>query len=196
MPVGYVGLVKIDLPGHTAYLSDGGFITWDGNTYTSSDSVLGNIASVDSISEGASGEIPALQIGFNIPSGSSISALSSGALQNSDFRMWLAKYDVDTNAVVGTPELQFLGQIDQPVISIRRGEFTASLTVVSKAEWFFEGDIGNGLSSTFHKDLYPGELGHDNATGLQVTVSWGVKGPSPAMGGRFTNTWVPRLNER
>ncbi|MEO0699437.1 MAG: hypothetical protein AAFY81_06930, partial [Pseudomonadota bacterium] len=30
-------------------------------------------------------------------------------------------------------------------------------------------------SNAFHKSLFPGETGHDNATGLQVSVAWGVE---------------------
>ena len=180
--IGYVGLLKIELPDHTAYLSDGGFIEYDGDTYTSYDSVLGSIAGIEPMSEGGDGQIPALGLSFHIPSVDSITALSSGALQQSTVKLWLAEYTVETGLISGTPDLQFLGQIDQPVFKIAKGEFSCTLAVVSKAEWFFEKDIGNGLSSAFHKDLYPGETGHDNATGLQVAVAWGAASP-PRGGG-------------
>lgn len=184
MSVGYIGLLKVELPTHTAYLSDGGFAVYDGNTYQSTDSILGTIASIEPMTEGKTGEIPALDISFNIPAATAITLFQTGALQSSTVKLWLAKYNVETGLVIGTPDLQFLGQVDQPIVRVAKGEYSISLSVVSKAEWFFSGDTGNGLSATFHKDLYAGETGHDNGTGLSVATSWGTEG---AVGGGTTS---------
>lgn len=182
--IGYIGLTKIELPNHTAYLTDGGFITFGGARYMAKDSLLGSWASFELMTEGKTGEIPAYDYSFNVPDGAAVSTFQSGALQAASVKTWLAKYDVDTNQIIGTPTLSVSGQIDQPIVQITGSSFELSLTVVSKAEWFFSGDTGNGLSATFHKDLYAGETGHDNGTGLSVATSWGTEG---AVGGGTTS---------
>jgi hypothetical protein len=179
---GLIGLLQVELPSHTAYLCDGGFIEFGGNTYTTNDSVLGTIASISPMSEGIGGDIPALDLEFNPPSSIAITDLTSGAIQRNTVRLWQAEYDRDTGLIVGTPELQFIGQLDQPAIRFSKSEYIVSISVVSKAEWFFELDIGNTLSPSFHKYLYAGETGHDNATGLSIPIAWGTEAPSTGSG--------------
>lgn len=177
MSIGLTGLLKIELPGHTALLSDGGVTVFGGDTYKPVDDLLGSIASVDTIAEGVGQEIPALEIQFAAPGVVAVTALSSGAIQQSRVRLWIAEYDTDTGAVVGTPELRFIGFVDQPTVSFALRQFTVTLTAVPDVEAMFFRDTGNGLSASFHKDLYPGELGHDNATGLSIPVAWGAQSP-------------------
>lgn len=181
MSVGITGLLKIELPSHTVLLSDGGVTEYDGDTYSAYDSVLGSLASIDTIAEGVGQEIPALEIQFAAPGITAVTTLSSGAIQQSRVRLWIAEFDTDTGEVVGTPELRFIGFVDQPQVGFSFRQFTVTITAVPDLEAMFFRDTGNGLSSTFHKSLYAGELGHDNASGLSVPVAWGVS--SPARGG-------------
>lgn len=174
---GITGLLKIELPDHTVLLSDGGVTEYDGDTYIAEDSLLGSLASIDTISEGIGQEIPALELGFAPPSNVAVTALSNGAIQQSTVRLWIAEFDIDTGAVVGTPELRFIGFVDQPQVSYSLGQFGVTITAVPQLEALFFKDDGNGLSSSFHKSLYAGETGHDNATGLQVSVAWGANSP-------------------
>lgn len=175
---GIVGLLKIELPDHDAMICDGGFIVFGADTYKSRDDVLGTLAAVESMAEGIGDEIPALDLTFNPPDALAITTLSVGAIQKSAVRFWIGEYDAATGEIEGTPDLQFIGFIDQPVIRWGAREYEIALSAVSQSEWFFEKDTGNALSASFHKSLYPGETGHDNATGLGVSVAWGVAGPS------------------
>lgn len=177
MSVGITGLLKIELPSHTVLLSDGGVTTYAGDTYTAYDSVLGSLASISTIAEGVGQEIPALELQFSPPGVTAVTSLSVGAIQQSKVRLWVAEFDVDTGAVVGTPELRFIGFVDQPQVSFGFRQFTVTINAVPELEAMFFKDTGNGLSSTFHKALYPGELGHDNASGLSIPVAWGVASP-------------------
>lgn len=183
MATGITGLLKIELPEHTVLLTDGGVTEWNGDTYTAHDSVLGSIAAIDTIAEGAGQEIPALELQFAPPSTNAVTSLSDGAIQKSPLRLWVAEYDTDTGAVVGTPELKFIGFVDQPRVGFGFRQFTVTITAVSQLETLFYKDTGNGLSSTFHKAIYPGELGHDNATGLSVPIAWGVASAPRNVGG-------------
>ena len=180
--VGITGLIKIELPDHTVLLSDGGVTEFGGDTYTGKDSLLGSLASIDTIAEGIGQEIPALDIGFAPPSTVAVTALSNGAIQQSRVLLWVAEYDTDTGAVIGDPELRFIGFVDQPRVEYAFRQFTVTITAVPELEAMFFRDTGNGLGASFHKSLYAGELGHDNATGLQVNVAWGVKSPQSGGG--------------
>lgn len=181
---GLTGLLKIELPDGDVLLSDGGVTVFDGDTYSPSDPVLGALASIQTIAEGIGDEIPALEMGFAPQGITAVTALSVGAIQQSRVRLWVAEYDTDTGAVVGTPELRFIGFVDQPQVSFAFRQFSVTLTAVPDLEAMFFRDTGNGLSSTFHKALYAGELGHDNASGISIPVAWGVASP-PRGGTRF-----------
>lgn len=174
--IGLTGLLKIELPEHTVLLCDGGFIEYDSEIYKSADPVFGSIASVEGMSEGQGNEIPALDLTLLPPGVTAPAELSKPGYQRSRVRFWIAEYDVDTGAIVGTPELMFLGQIDQTTLRVGASR-QLDISVVSNAERLFELDIGNTLGPAFHKSVWPGELGHDNATGLTIPVAWGVEAP-------------------
>src|SRR3546814_9368912 len=66
-----------------------------------------------------------------------------------------------------------------------------SSDLVSLAERLFELNIGNSLNSAWHKSVWPGELGHDNATGLSIPVAWGVESPRSSGGGTTSPYYSP-----
>lgn len=177
---GLTALLKIELPAHTARLCDGGVTVLGGETYRAHDSVLGSIASIDGLNDGYGPQIPALDITFAAPGAGAAAALSTGALQRSSVRLWVAEYNTTTGAVIGTPDLRFIGIIDQPQIGVAYRELTVSLSTVPEMEYLFARPTGNDLSASFHKALYPGETGHDNATGLSIPIAWGTEGPPRA----------------
>lgn len=177
MITGLTWLLKIELPSRDVLLSDGGVTVFGGDTYRPVDSELGSITSVDNIAEGIGQEIPALTVKLAPPGPVAITALSLGAIQKSRVRRWLAEYDTLTGAVVGTPELRFIGYVDQPSAFFQMRQFGVEFTAVPELEVMFYRDSGNGLSASRHKSLYPGEAGHDNATGLSIPVAWGTQSP-------------------
>lgn len=186
---GITGLLKIELAGGDVLLSDGGVTDFGGDTYSPEDANLGSIASVDTIAEGIGQEIPALELNFAAPGVVAVTDLSNGAIQQSAVRLWIAEYDTDTGEVVGTPELRFIGFVDQPKVGFAFRQFNVTITAVPHLEAMFYRDTGNGLSSTFHKALYAGELGHDNASGLSIPVAWGVNSPSTGSGNAGRGFW-------
>lgn len=176
--VGLVGLCKIEFPDSVGdvLLCDGGFITWNGETYRAKDAVFGQIASIESLSEGVGDEVPALELTL-YPDGEALPGdLSQPGFQTCRARFWIAEYDSDNN-VVGDPDLIFDGQIDRTMLTVGATR-ELSISIVSLVERLFELNIGNSLNPTFHKSIWPGELGHDNATGLVVQVAWGAAKPT------------------
>ena len=189
--IGLTGLIKIELPAQTVLLCDGGFIDWNADTFRSRDPLFGTVLSLESLEEGVGDEVPALEMELAPPSTAAVADLSQPGYQRSRARFWVAEYDVDAGTVLGTPELQFDGQIDQTTLRVGRQSRSLSTTIVSTAEVLFERDQGNSQSSAFHQSIWPGEKGHDNGRGLKVPIAWGVEGPKATGfgsggGGNFT----------
>lgn len=179
--VGLMGLLQIDLPGETIRLCDGGFLVWGANTFRSKHPVFGSIASLEGMSEGAGEEVPSLEMTLLPGPDATPGELSQPGFQKALVSIWLAEYIPETGLISGTPDLLFYGQIDQTFINRGRDKFELAMTIVSTAERLFERNAGNSLSPMFHRSIWPGETGHDNASGLTKPVAWGVEAP-PATG--------------
>lgn len=178
--VALTGLVKIELPDGDVLLCDGGFITWAGDTYRSKHPVFGAIRTVQSLGEGVGDEIPALEMVLMPAAAAEPGDLSQPGFQQARARFWIAEYDIATNTVIGTPDLIFDGQIDQTTLVVGRSKRDLAMSIVSLLERLFEGNIGNSLNPSFHKTIWPGETGHDQATGLVRDIAWGVDLPRRA----------------
>lgn len=176
--IGLIGLVKLELPDGDARICDGGVIEFDSEIYREADPVWGAIGAVEPLSEGIGDEVPALQLVLLPPGVSQPADIHQPGMQASRVRFWIGEYDVATGLLDGTPDLMFDGQVDQCTLEIDRDERRVKMSVVSTAERLFERNIGNSLSSVFHKSIWPGELGHDNATGVGKPVAWGAASPA------------------
>ena len=183
--VALTGLVQIDLPERTLRYCDGGFFEFEGETFRSSDPVFGTIGSVAAMSEGVGDTVPALQMTLLPASDATAAELSRPGHQTARVRFWIAEFDVETG-VISTADVQFDGQVDQTELSVGKGTKTLDVAVVSLAERLFEGNIGNTLNPAWHKSIWPGETGHDNATGLSRPVAWGVERPSTGQGAVYS----------
>ncbi|MEM6493701.1 MAG: hypothetical protein AAF650_04910 [Pseudomonadota bacterium] len=173
--LGLAGLIKVELPSHTVRLCDGGFLDWNSETFLGRDGVYGVILSLEALAEGVGDEVPALEMELAPPGDVAVGDLSAPGHQNSRARFWIAEYDVETHDVLGTPTLEFDGQVDQT--TLRAGPLlrALSVTIVSTAERLLEANSGNGFSDAFHQSVWPGELGHANADGLKIKTAWGVE---------------------
>jgi hypothetical protein len=179
------GLLKIELRGGaTIRLCDGGFVKWGAETYSAADDTFGTIGAMGTISEGVGDEIPAISLTFLPKSSAAAASLSQPGWQNSRASLWIAEVNTATGEVVGTPELSFDGQTDGTELILDRGSRELEMELVSTAERLFQINEGNTLSPRFHKVIWPGELGEDNAIGLGVGIAWGTASPnSTAIGG-------------
>ena len=180
-----VGLVEITLPTETLRYCDGGIVTWGANTFASKDATFGSIGSLDPLTEGTGDEVPALKMVFLPNSTASAAELAQPGWQASPMKFWIAEVNQSTGAVSGTPELMFHGQLDTADLISGRGTRELHFDIVSTAERLFEVNIGNTLSPRFHKSIWSGETGEDNAIGIGLTVAWGIESPT---GGGGTTT--------
>lgn len=177
MIIGLTGLVKIELPSHTIRLCDGGFFEYDSEIYRSKDTVFGTIESYESIEEGVGDIVPAVILTMLPPSTSAVADISQPGNQTARVTFTIAEYDADTGEII-TADTQFLGQVDQTIFHLGKTTRKLTMSVVSLFERVFEGNLGNSLDPQFHKSVWPGETGHDHATGLNVAVAWGIDNPS------------------
>lgn len=181
--VALAGLMKIEFPSRTVRLCDGGRVTWGAESFAGRDDVFGTIGALESLSEGAGDEVPALSMKLLPPEVTAVADLSQPGFQTVRVRLWIAEVDQAAGAVTGTPALQFDGQIDQTTLVVGRESRDLAITVVSTAERLFTRFEGNSLSPSFHTALWPGEAGMNEATGLTVADAWGVEGPVSGGGG-------------
>lgn len=175
--IGLIGLCQIDLPDRTVRLTDGGFIVWGGNTFSSSDATLGTIGAVAAMEEGIGNMVPALELTVLPPSTAAAADLAQPGWQKCRARFWIAEFDTATGAIVGAPDLVFNGFLDQARLTAGRDRRELAVSVISWLEQLFELNTGNSLNATWHKSVWPGETGHDNATGLGLSIAWGVEAP-------------------
>lgn len=171
--------LTIAMPTGTVRLCDGGLVDWDGDIYTARDAVWGVITDVGSLSEGVGDEIPGFQITMTPHPDTDFTTLHDPAVRGVSVQAHVL--ELDDNHAVTDAELMFDGMVAGCSIKSGRGERSVTLAIVSRAEWLFQTENGNRLDPTFHKSIFPGELGEDNATGLSVAVAWGA--PTPAVSG-------------
>ena len=181
--IGLTGLVKIELPERTIRFCDGGVFEYQGEKYSSRDAVFGTIGGIAAMSEGVGDTIAALQMTLLPPSTSAAAEISKPSHQTARVTFYVAEFNPDTH-VITSATVEAVGQIDQTKLTIGKGKKILDTLVVSLIERVFEQNIGNSLNPNFHKSIWPGETGHDQATGLSVPVAWGVE--KPRSGGAYS----------
>ena len=186
--IGMAGLLRIDFPTGTVRLCEGGIVRWGSDAFRGRHATFGVVGAIEGLEEGVGAMVPAMQLTLLPSDAATPGDLSQPGFQKSPVWLWLAEYDPATSQVIGTPQLQFLGQVDQTVLTLKK---ELRITVVSQAERLFSLNRGNPLSPVMHKRLFPGETGEDQATGLGVSVAWGVESPSTSGGGAFTSARTP-----
>lgn len=167
------GLIKIEMPSHTILISDGGFVSYAGETYQSEDSLFGVISGFE-INGTAPDQAPGGKITFLTRSANAAAQLVAPGFQTSKLSIWLAEINEATATVIGTPIILTLAQLDRGIISETMRSREVALEFVSLGERLMTINEGNSLNGTFHKRIFAGELGLDNAIGMGVTVAWGA----------------------
>lgn len=173
--IAFVGLMKIEFPDYELRLCDGAFFDWGVERYTARDDVFGTIGGVQEIGEGIGEEVPVFELTLLPPGDTPASTLAAPGYQSARARFWLGEYDADASTLTGDPDLQFDGQVDQITLGFGQGVRTMIVSIVSNTARLLERNIGNSLNSAWHKSVWPGETGHDNADGLGRQVAWGVE---------------------
>lgn len=173
-----VALMRIELPGRTVRMCDGGFIYWGVDLYDCIDELFGTIGGAESFEEKVGDEAPGGKLSFLPPSASAGAALSNPAFQGARMRFWLGEYDPMTGRIIGTPDLAADLSIDTATVKASRGARVVDIEFESAAKRLFMVLRGNALNDRFQQSCYPGELGMSNATGMPRSTAWGAATPN------------------
>lgn len=193
--ISLIGLLKVELPSHTARLCDGGTVLWGAERFSARDSLLGVIGGLNALAEGVGDEVPALEATFYPPASALPADLAQPGWQTSRVRFWISEFVPATGLISGTPALMFDGQWDQTVLKFSKDQPRVLVaTVVSTAERLMNRNEGNSMNPSFHKAIWTGETGHDQATGLTIPVAWGTESPGRGSIVR-TNLWSARWDQ-
>lgn len=167
--------VEINLnTGRDVRMLDGvGSVTWSQGTFNGTDQDFGSIASIQPISDGTGDSAPLFNIGFFPADDADAVDISHPDLQGSRIRVWIGALDQATGAVIPDPYLLFDGELDVPTIQVQKRVRKLDYECVSRFERFFLLSEGNRLNPTHHKDVWPGETGLDDVTGVVKRVVWG-----------------------
>jgi hypothetical protein len=170
-------LAVFNLPGHTMRICDGGTVLWGADRFNSSDPDFGTIGEAEELTENVGDEMPSASLTFYPASTAAAATLSSPDYQGAVTRIYLAEVDTATGTVDGTPELLADMQLDTTALVLGRGTRKLEMGFVAAAQRLFLFNEGNTLTGRFHKSVWPGELGLDNATGKTGTIAWGTQAP-------------------
>ena len=176
------GAIKIELPGYTLRLLDGSAVLQMGSEiYAGLDATFGTLGGISDLSEEIGDNAPEVTVTLMPPDVSATAVLSHPNMQGSVATIMVGAVDAATGAVIGAPEILFLGEIDVPTIGIdESGARTVEFTIVSVFERLFETEEGQRASNGWHQSIWPGELGLEFMTGTDVNLYWGVKPPKGA----------------
>jgi hypothetical protein len=183
------GLLKLELPDSDVLLSDGGTVVFGGDTYLSKHATMGTISAIETVTEGVGDAAPSGTITFLPAPGANVDDVCHASMQGSRLRVWVAEIDDDTGATIGTPRQEQDSVIDIPRLVLGAGKRLVEMDFAGSLERLFIVNRGNALSGEFHRRIYPGERGLDNATGVSSQFAWGVasapRGTSGTMGTAF-----------
>ena len=179
--IALAGLLKIELPSRTLLFSESGFFNFNGETYRDEDDVFGTIGSFRSTSQAVGNTVQSVIVTLLPPDTTAAQDISVPGNQTSPVTLTIVEYDPNTGAILDS-DIEYTGQVDQTVLT--SGEQTKELTVsvASLMERAFQTNNGNYQSAASHKTIWPGETGHDDATGLVVDDAWGVESPAGNIG--------------
>lgn len=165
-------VIKIVLPAKTLRICDGGFLVFGGEIYQSEDADFGTLAAGEGVSEGEGDEAPAASITFSPNSNAATETLSHPNMQLSPVSIHQVSVD-GSNGQVLASVLLFEGFLDTPVLAVGKGSRSLEMSLISDTDRFFMIYEGNRMSQENHQRRWPGELGHNNMSGVEQDVAWG-----------------------
>jgi hypothetical protein len=194
-PTMLAGFLRWEAGAEDVRLTDDGTLTFDGLSYTRDHPVFGRIGSFMPINEGVGDEAPAGTLTFIPDPDAAPTTINAPTLQGTRIRMWIGEIDRDTGLLDGDPDQMLDSIVDVTKLKLGRGVKAIEVDIVSRAERLFLLNEGNVLSGEFHRRIYPGELGLNNAIGVSTVVAWGVasapRGTSYSGGGSGRGSDTP-----
>jgi hypothetical protein len=177
-----VHLVTVTLSSATVRWMDtggSGFVVWGANTYRAEDAVYGALGAIGAIEDGADGQATVCDLTI-LCDETAMALWIDPAEQGSLVTIHLGAINQATGLLIGTPELLFRGELDQPRLSAGRGQ-TLIFDCITEEARMLEPNEEQRLTDSFHQSVWPGELGYDMVSELEQTVFWRADDPRGAI---------------
>lgn len=170
-------LVKIELPGGNACLTDGGFVAYDGDTYYGEHATYGSLSSVSAVQDGSEAQTTRVPITV-LPKDDTAAALFASPLaQGSRVRWWEGAVDPATGVLIGAPLLKFDGELDYARFSVG-SSWSMVLECGTQAERQLEPNVDWRLNDAFHQTVWPAEVGLSHVSNVPKKIYWRMDSPS------------------
>jgi len=175
-------VLESESPDVTLRLIDGSIadVTFSGMTFSRKSETYGTVNVPEPLKDGIGDEAPHLTLTFFPPTNLAAADLAAAALQGSPVRVWWGAINRTTGQPIGTPELFFSGEVDQPTLHVGQNSRSVEIDCASVFERLFENDEGIGLTNASHQTFWPGELGFEMVTEVERQLPWGQNAPRPS----------------
>lgn len=180
-------LIKIEIPAGDILYTEGGEVTFGGDTYAPSDSVFGAITGFENFTSGLSDAAPEYDLEWTPPSTAAAVTLADPANQGALCSAYVVTINRASGAVL-TDKTVFTGILDSATLEIQPRARVLKMTQSTEIDRFLNTNKGNRLNAAWHKSIYPGETGLDMTTGTTIPVPWGDKLNTRQGGGGNPNT--------
>jgi hypothetical protein len=172
--------LEVLLPGYALRLVDGaGQVTIGGNTFLGLDPIYGALVGPDPWNDGVSAEAVHMTFQVQVPSNTAAAGLCSPAAQGAPVTLWFGAVDRATGLVIADPYVLWTGDLDTMTLASDRNTRAVKFDAESAWDRFFDTDEGILLDNATHQNLWPGELGLEFVTMVQVQLPWGADAPRP-----------------
>lgn len=166
-------LIRLDLPGGTYGLTDGGFAFHDGLYYLGKDPSLGIFMGVSGLTAGMNDQTTRVEVRIAPKDNAAASILGSPSTQGSRVRVWRGAINRATGLLIGTPVLRFDGEVDQSRFSVGAGR-TLNIACGTQSARQLEENADWRANHSFHSQRWTGETGMIRVAGIaKVTQDLG-----------------------
>lgn len=165
----------IDGSGEVTFNVDGEAVTFDGD-----DAIYGSLASAKSLEDTVASDAPRFTFGIMPPSSTATAELANPRHQGSPVRVWFGVVNDMTGAVVGVPELLWVGRLDYAKTQLAENTQLVEIESVSAFDRLFVAEEGARLNGRWHQRIWPGETGLDYNIDALGEIFWGIAAPSAA----------------
>jgi len=189
-------LVRLDLPGGAACLTDGGFVVYDAGegegpeTYIGRHPDYGTIDSIGNARDGAEAQTTRIDFAILPASDVAAAALASPSIQGVRVQWWEGAIDRATGHLIGNPELKFDGELDKARFSVG-DRWVLTLECGTQAERQLEPNADWRLNNAFHRLIWPGELGLQYVDGVTRKKEWRSRPENPGVFKRILKSLIP-----
>lgn len=164
--------VRIELPDGVVRLTDGGFVTFGGETYIARDPLYGVLAGIEPISDGVDAQATRLSITVQPSSADAMAALASPLAQDSPVLWYEGTINPVSGQCIGTPDLVFQGELDFGRLSVGPDSWALILECGTEEARQLEPNDQQRLNHAFQTFVWgSGDLGL-SYVGQSLDVYW------------------------